>query len=359
MKQALISASVLSLAAGGALAGGVERTPQSTAILFQQGRYAELIVGYLSPDVSGTVGGVVDSGNITDPYFTGSISYKQDLTENIAIAFVLDEPIGTDIAYPTNNLYPLRGTTADLESYALTGYLKYRFPSNVSVFGGVRAQAASGNVTVRTTTPLPNVVYPMETDTDYAFGYVVGVGWERPDINARVTLTYNSAITHDLESTEFGVLNGSFETTVPQSVNLEFQTGISEQYQLLLYGSVRWVDWTEFEIDPPNYPFPGRPLAFYDSDRFTYTLGLAKKFNENWAGSLSVAHEPSNGDITGNLGPTDGFTSVALGAQYTYENLTIAGILRYYWIGDATTTIGADFDGNDAIGVGVRVGYTF
>jgi len=42
------------------------------------------------------------------------------------------------------------------------------------------------------------------------------------------------------------------EIKTPQSVNLEFQTGIAKV--TLLFGSVRWVDWTAFNIFPADFP---------------------------------------------------------------------------------------------------------
>lgn len=53
MKKILMTASALALGATAATAGGIERSSQSTAILFEKGNYAELNFGGFSPDVSG------------------------------------------------------------------------------------------------------------------------------------------------------------------------------------------------------------------------------------------------------------------------------------------------------------------
>jgi long-chain fatty acid transport protein len=39
--------------------------------------------------------------------------------------------------------------------------------------------------------------------------------------------------------------------------------------------------------------------------------------------------------------------------------MKITGGIRYVDIGDATTSIGAEFENNSGVGVGVRIGYTF
>lgn len=352
MKRLLASGAVLAAAASGVHAGGVERSTQSVAILFEQGRYAELSFGHFSPDISG-VGPGGNSGDMASSYNTWSLGYKMDVGDRMAFALILDQPIGADVAYPATTTYALRGATAELSSSAVTALLRYKFDNNISVYGGLRYQTVHGEVS------LPTVAgYSLNTNHDSELGYVVGLSWEKPEIAARVALTYNSAITHTLDATETGPLAGvgSFETEVPKSVNLEFQTGIAKD--TLLFGSIRWQEWSAFVIDPPGY-FPANPLVRYASDRVTYNLGVGRRFNENWSAAVTLGYEPSDGEITGNLGPTDGFASVGLAATYTMDNVKITGGIRYVDIGDARTDIGANFENNHGIGIGLRVGYTF
>jgi long-subunit fatty acid transport protein len=280
-----------------------------------------------------------------------------DLGDRMALAIILDQPIGADVAYPTGSGYPLAEATATLSSSAITALLKYRFENNVSVYGGLRYQTVHGEVALG-----PAVGnYTLNTNHDSELGYVVGLAWEKPEIAARVALTYNSAITHSLESVEFGVPTAGFDTEVPQSVNLEFQTGIAKD--TLLFGSIRWVEWSAFVIDPPTYQLlpPTTPLVSYASNRISYNLGVGRRFNENWSGAVTIGYEESDGEITGNLGPTDGFASVGLAATYTMDNIKITGGVRYVDIGDATANLGpgASFTNNSGIGIGLRVGYTF
>lgn len=369
----------LALSAGAASAGDIERSTQSVGILFEEGRYVELTYGHVSPDVRGLSPlSPFGSGNMAGNFSTWSLAYKQALGANMDIALVLDQPIGADVDYPEGTGYPLAGTTAELRSNAITALLRYKFQNNVSLYGGLRAQSVEGTAHIlspglnpETRETLGFIDYNLDTNTDYSFGYVVGVAWERPDIAARVALTYNSAIDHTLEGSESGVFvnpsemiprsdTSSFDTTVPQSVNLEFQTGIAPD--TLLFGSVRWVDWTEFLIDPEiyQYYFPGIPLVAYESDRWTYTLGLGRRFTEKWSGAVTVSYEPKTGDDTGNLGPNDGFRSIGIGATYTHENMKITGGIRYVELGSANTRgVGAKFDDNEALAAGIRVGFTF
>lgn len=356
MKRSLTTALAVAAAATSAHAGGVERSTQSVAILFEQGRYAELSFGTFSPDVSGTL--VVSSGDMASTYNTYSLGYKMDVGDRMDFALIIDQPIGANVAYPDGTGYALAGATAKLTSSAITALLRYQFENNVSVYGGLRYQTVKGVVS------LPTVgAYTLNTNNDSEVGYVVGIAWEKPEIAARVALTYNSAITHSLESTETGFAAtpptvAGFETEVPQSVNLEFQTGIAKD--TLLFGSIRWQEWTAFVIDPPRYALP-TPLVAYASNRVTYNLGVGRRFNENWSGAVTIGYEPSDGELTGNLGPTDGFKSIGLAATYTMDNVKITGGVRYVDIGDAVANAGpgAPFTNNSGVGIGIRLGYTF
>ena len=354
MKRILTTAAVLAAAATAAHAGGVERSGQSVAILFEKGRYAELSFGTFSPDVSGTLG--VSSGDITPRYNSWSLGYKMSIGDKMDFALIIDQPIGANVAYPGvpgPGSYPLAGSTAELTSSAITALLRYKFENNISVYGGLRHQTVKGVVSLSSG-------YTLETNNDSELGYVLGVSWEKPEIAARVALTYNSAITHSLESVEFGAPSAGFDTEVPQSVNLEFQTGIAKD--TLLFGSIKWQEWSAFVINPPVFDLLSPlPLVSYASDRITYNLGVGRRFNENWSGAVTLGYEKPDGERTGNLGPTDGFTSVGLAATYTMDNLKVTGGVRYVDIGDATANLGpgASFTGNSGVGFGIRVGYSF
>ena len=354
---ALVTAAMLA-ATSGAHAGGVERSAQSVAILFEQGRYVELSFGRFAPDVSGVspLSPGASSGDMAGDYNSWSLGYKMDLGDRMTFAMILDQPIGANVDYATGTGYPLGGSTAKLSSSAVTALLRYKFDNNVSVYGGLRYETVHGEVS------LPSVAgYTLDTNYDSELGYVVGVAWEKPEIAARVALTYNSAINHTLDAVETGPIPGSsdFETEVPQSLNLEFQTGIAKD--TLLFGSIRWVDWTAFVINPDGYPPAFGNLVDYANDRTTYNLGVGRRFNDTWSGAVTIGYEKSDGARTGNLGPSDGLKSIGLAATYTMDNMKITGGVRYVDIGDATTNLPVSgvFTDNSGVGVGIKIGYTF
>lgn len=340
-----------------AQAGGVERNAFTTAILFEQGTYVELGYSMLDPSVSGTVGGgAVGSGDMASSYGFATFSYRQDLTDRLSFAFVIDEPVGANVSYPVGTGYPFAGSTAELRSTQLTAALRYDVTDRVSVYGGLRALRVEGEASI----PAIGGYTLTNTASDYELGYMIGAAYQIPDIALRVALTYFSEVELNFTGTEFGALPSAFNTTIPQSVLLEAQSGVAEG--TLVFGSVRWVDWTEFNIDPTNYP-PPTPLVSYNHDTWTYTVGAARVLNDNWAVSGSITHEPSTGGLVGNLGPTDGRTSIGLGVRYTEGPLVLSAGLQYIWIGDANTNTGpggiSSFTDNTAVGAGIRIGYRF
>jgi long-subunit fatty acid transport protein len=183
-------------------------------------------------------------------------------------------------------------------------------------------------------------------------------------------LTYESAITHDFTATEsFAIGDTSFSTTIPQALTLEGQTGVAAD--TLLFGSIRWVDWSEFDITPTAYDSAiGGSLVDYSDDVITYNLGLGRRFNDQWSGAVTAGYEASTDGFSGNLGPTNGNTSLGLGVTHTMDNVRITGGVRYIWIGDAETeapaALGApagttlgDFDDNSGWAAGLKIAYNF
>lgn len=339
-----------------AQAGGIERSAFTPAFLFEKGNYFEVTFGSVSPDISGTALGA-NSGDMAKSYTNLSASVKYQITEDFALGVVFDQPTGVDVAYPGGTGYFFTTSSATVSSHQLSLIGHYRFSPQFSVYGGLRAARAEGivdNVNLGAATGnLPT--YDMSTSTEVDYGYVVGVAYERPDIALRVALSYISEVTHDFTATDSFGPGAGFSTTVPQGVNLDFQTGIAAD--TLLFGSIRWRDWSEFSIKPRGTI----ALAADYKDTTTYTLGVGRRFSDSFSGLASVTHEPAVGGTAGNLGPTDGYTSLTLAGIYTAPTgIKVTVGASYGEIGDATTSgINGRFTDNSFVGVGVKVGYNF
>lgn len=384
MRGILSAVSILAITAGASLAGGIDRSNQGIGILFETGRLVELSLGQVSPSVSGTdrplgpFPGGNSSGNVADDFGQVGLSFKADLNEKLSYAIIFDQPFGADVNYGLSSPN-LGGTRAYTKTGALTGILRYKFTQNFSVYGGVRGQRAFGDIALQglayrnPAAPTPGSGfdgYSIYLDDDVSYGYLVGVAYERPEIALRVALTYNSDITHEFDVTEafaFGALTlpvRQIDVKTPQSVNLDFQTGIAKD--TLVFGNVRWVDWEQFRINTPalDAATGGEGLIAIENTT-TYTIGVGRRFNDTWSGSLSFTYEDDVDPLISPLGPTDGRFGVTLAAVYTKGNIRVTSGVNYTWLGDAIAETGtpdaarADFEDNDSYGFGVRVAYRF
>jgi long-chain fatty acid transport protein len=305
------------------------------------------------PDVSGTgpnnnnpVDGTTGSGNVTPDYSQLGMAYKSQVNEQVSIAVIYDQPFGADVDYDTGSTYLLGTTNAQVESDGVTAVVRYEINPSFSVHGGLRYVQANGVYDVT----FPGA-YTSTYSKDGGVGYVVGGAYERDDIAMRIALTYSSEIALELDGT-----NGDLSTTLPESINLDFQTGIAAD--TLLFGSMRYVAWDGFALYDTAL---ASNILSYDDDVYTYNIGVGRRLSDSFAVSFSVGYEKTTGEETGNLGPTDGFISYQVGGAYTMDSgIEVSGGVRYVNIGDATTElISSDFSDNDAVAVGLKLAYNF
>lgn len=329
-----------------ASAAGIERTAPSTRILFEEGRYLEFSATYASPSQQGKVGAGAPTGDLLESFFTFGAAYKADLTDAISYAVIFDQPVGVDTKYSVGPVYA--GTDATLNADQVTGIVSYDISDAFKVYAGIRGQRLNAKAAI------PFVAgYTIDTDTQFDLGYMAGVAYQIPDIALRVGLTYYSEIQHDLNTTEFGAIPSKTPVATPQSVTLDFQTGITQT--TLLFGSVRWVDWSEFKIEPPNYPLV--TLVDYEEDWITYSLGVGQKITENVSVFVTGTYEPASNTVLTTLGPVDGRAGIGAGLTYTDESMSITGGVSYLQLGNATNALATEFKGGEALAAGIRIGF--
>ena len=357
----LTAAGLAAASTTAAFAGGFERSTQPMGFMFEKGTYAELSFGSANPTVQGfvTAAPAAQTGDIAKSYSTFGLAIKTDLSPKLSLGLSLDPSLGADIAYPTGTAYPLCESNATLRGDTIALIAKYRVTDAVSVMGGLRYVGIGGNVTLANG---GTTFYTASITNSRKLGYLVGVAYEKPEIAARVALTYTSQTSHDLDFTGTALpAPGAFAATtnvkLPQTLTLDFQSGVAKD--TLVFGSIRWVDWTATRLDAPNAG-AANPLVSYAHDSITYTLGVGRKFSDAFAGSIAIGYEKHHGGTVGNLGPTDGQLSLQLGGTYTRDNMKISAGVRYVDIGNATALGGAaTFAGNRALAVGIKVGFSF
>jgi len=370
MKYFAVASAALLATTGLVQAGGLERDTGSMAILFEEGTYAELGFTYVAPSVSGVqLGTGAESGDMLESYVYGNLAFRSDITDNLSYAIVASQPYGADVNYPAGTPYPFQGTTAQVDSTQLSVILRYEFGNGFSAYGGLRTVEATGQASI------PVLSYSLDVSGSTELGYVVGAAYERPDIGMRIALTYQSATEHTFSGTEYGAPTPDFKATLPQSLTLEAQSGIAAN--TLVFGSVRWVDWSEFALTPAGFRANpgtgGNDLSENSEDVITYRVGVARRFNDNWVGLASVTYEPNGtgsaggGAFMGNLDPRDGRVGLGIGARWESDSgLSISGGVEYIRFGNADTarvsaptTQFADFDDNTGYAAAIRIGYQF
>lgn len=352
MKTYMTAGAALLLTTSIAMAGGLDRSGQSIGAIFEDGDYAELSFGSVMPSLSGSVGGgAVASGNIGPSYVQLGVAYKTQVNDQVSLAVIYDQPFGADVLYPTGTGYPIAGYNAQVGTDSVTALGRYEFNSNFSVHGGLRYVQARGVYDI--------LAYNSTYSTDGGFGYVVGGAYEREEIALRVALTYSSEIDLNLDGSGAGGA-GDLSTTLPESINLDFQTGVAED--TLVFGSIRYVAWDGFALVDAVNPTSTGSILSYDDDVITYNIGVGRRITDNFAASFGIGYEASTGETTGQLGPTDGYISYQIGGAYTMDNgVEVSGGVRYVDLGDATTDapLGAAFNDNHAIAVGLKVAMSF
>lgn len=217
---------------------------------------------------------------------------------------------------------------------------------------------------------------------------VIGMAFEKPEIALRAALTYRAPAKYQVSGVENlqailppiaggdGVtpapidpalpLPGKSEVKMPQSVNLDFQTGLSEKYQLLGMINARWVDWSNFNVTPPvALEATQEPLAAYKQDGYSVEVALGKQFNPKFSGEVRVGYDHGTGAPLSLLGPYDSIKTLGLGGQYKLtDQLSVSAGGQYMWFegGNVDTKVDgrvATIDDGTGYAVGMKIGYHF
>lgn len=358
------------------------------------------------------------TGDMASSYYFPSAALKIQATDNISVGLLYDQPFGAKAEYKTQsgafNPTGTDGTAAEVHTDNLTLLVGFQPNENWNFYAGPVYQEAKGEVALRGAAYSLLSGYNANMKKEGEFGWIAGLAYQIPEIALKASLTYRSEIEHELTSNEnvngvplqsylvnvanglsagAGALipqfsNGKTTVTTPQSVNLDLQSGIMADTVAFL--NVRWVNWDGNAIRPnefgqgldslaslsANLPaqdprkavlasLAGGNLVEYNKDQWSATAGVGRKFSEKWAGNMSVGWDSGAGNPITTLGPTEGYWNVGLGLQFSpAPNYFIAGGVKYFWLGDADALTVANpnvgqFEDNDALGYGLKIGYRF
>lgn len=378
----------------GAFAAAMDRTGQSISAFLQPGNYAEAGLSVLDADVSGKDKNGVNTGDMAASYHSASAALKIQATDNISVGLLFDQPFGAKAEYAAGDhafSFDGEGTSAEVTTENLTLLVGFQPNANWNFYAGPVWQQAKGEVHLRGSAYSllgQTRYYDADMKNDDAWGWAAGFAYQIPEIALKASLTYRSEIKHNLNSTEtFAKMpgnlivqglgatytEGSTAVTTPQSVNFDFQTGVASN--TVAFANIRWVNWDGFAIRPNDFgqaidnlgnpALIGANLVEYNKDQWTINAGVGRKLTEKWSGTVSVGWDSGAGDPVTTLGPTEGYWSLGLGAQFSpATNYFIQGGVKYFWLGDADAlTASSPYEGsfkdNHAIGYGLKFGYKF
>ncbi|MDM1754472.1 outer membrane protein transport protein [Acinetobacter towneri] len=359
-----------------ALGAGLDRSGQSIAAFLQPGNYAEAGISILDPKVQSNQLKVND---MAEDYYFPSAAIKVQATEHISIGLLYDQPFGAESLYPSNNpVFGANGeaTQVEVETHNLSALIGYQPTENWNFYAGPVWQTVEADISLRGQAYIspkdPTKVlsgYDIKIHEEEAFGWLAGFAYQIPEIALKTSVTYRSEIKHKAKSVEthklMPMLNveSQLDAITPQSVNIDFQTGIAAN--TLAFANIRWAHWDQFAVTPKFLnAASGNNLIDYSDDQWSATVGVGRKFNSHWSGSASVGYDSGAGNPVTTLGPTEGYWSVGLGGQYSpAENYFIQAGVKYFWLGDATARTGTtnvgEFEDNYALGYGLKIGYRF
>jgi long-chain fatty acid transport protein len=371
MTAAMTAALAVLLSTTAANAGGLERGGYNIDLLFDPSTYAaEAAATYVNPqreldnvvDVNpangigsnGRGAGQTNGVGETEGYWVPRIGVKAGFGDSVDCMADYSQPWGAHTKPGANWMGANDNIETKIESdnYAATCSYKWDMgKGQFRIIGGGFYQEVGG-FKERFVSPLvaPGFDGIGRLDLDGSgWGWRAGAAYEIPEYAFRASLVYNSAVdldnlegTIDLTKVRLPIPGGggasfagskydvSSFASMPDSLELKVQSGVAPGW--LVFGSVKWTDWSQLQVIQVNatQPSPTRPatsLVLLYRDGWTVTGGVGHKFNDQWSGAASVTWDRGTSHGYGNQ--TDTWT-LGTGVSYSpTENveLRLAGAI--------------------------------
>ena len=344
---------------GTSFAAAFEQSNQSIQSFFEKNNYAEVSLAWVRPDISGQVQhteelqqlGITDfsTGNLAHSQWISNAALKFQLNPQVSWGLIYDQPYSIDIAYHYDPVFagvalPIEAATIQFESHNLTSLIGFQPNDNWNFYTGLSYQSLEGNLYLSGQTFYIFNGYRATFERDAARGWLAGISYQIQEYFFRTALTYRSAITHHNKTTESIIVGTNpapyTEIQTPQSVNLDFQTALTDRNAL--YGTLRWSNWQNFVIQPPKFgavidyaalQFPEvKPFRMIDyrEDQWSGKIGLAYQWPSFGINSIELLWDSGTGNPASTLNPSDGYWGIGLGHLYKIQETWDIATGLYY-----------------------------
>lgn len=404
MKNTAIGICSCTLLPTSLFAAAMEKSDQNISAFLEPNHYIELSIATLDAQVSAQVSnqeqlqqlGITDfsTGNLINDYLFLNGAFKLQIQPQFSFGIIYDQPFEMNVSYQYaphslvgNQL--LESAKLKFNSHNITSLLGYQPTKNWNMFGGVNYQTLQGEINFSGASYSVFDGYEANFRKSTATGWLTGLSYQIPKYAFKSTLTYRSAIKHNVQVNE--LVSGekiifapsvSTEIKTPQSVNLDFQVGLNENN--LFYSSFRWVNWRNFDIQPTQFgavveyaakAYPEYIQKFnlidYRKDQRSAKIGIAHKFTEQWMTTLDASLDSGSGNSAATFSPSDGYSSLALGAIYNFSAKSfISTGIKYFKFNKAKINATSssienkistfsNMNNNYALAYGFKIGHRF
>lgn len=354
--QTLILGSAILLASQ-AQAGGLENAKLDSTYLFSDSNVLHVGASWGAGSVEGDSVDGSKTGNGAENLLISELGLKYDIDQKWAVALYYHQPYTSKVKYK-QGLY--EGMEAVWDSRALAGVVRYNFSDSYSIYGGLSAVKTetvsaklNGNV-------LPTDYSVKNTSSDVGNRYIVGGAYQIPTIGLLTTLTYQSSFEHELKTEEKGFgqeLNSTAKAIMPQALTLEFESAIAADK--FVYGSVRWVEWSKFEIAPTLFKQVTNQSLLTFKNSYSFSAGYAQTLTEEFVGTIFIGYEkPEGGDLSA-LSPYDGYKSIGFGGSYELNNWNVNAGIEYSIGRDGSDDFGTKYENISSVGISTSLDYHF
>ena len=372
-------------AASQATGGGWEASTLDTSFMYQERNYAEVGTASVTFNVKATTQANNAKTKMAKNQSRTGLAFKMDYGNfDIGLASYMSGAIllsGKDAhaagCNPVTAAVALCSVvpSADVKMNSLALLGRYKLGEEFSIMAGANRYELGSGAEV-------NALLGDYVVSGDAVAPTFGAAYEKRDIALRVELIVQSKtkISNFKAQSKFAA-NGVATTladvtgesmTIPQSMKLNFQSGIAEG--TLLFGTIHQANWKDAQIGIPaiGAGAAGGGVNAINSDfanKTTYSIGVGRKLTDQLSGILSYTTEAGGGKTdTDPFTLRNGYQSVSLAARYTMDNITITGGYNYTMPGDVDLAhesggvpsgLTASYKNNNVSALGLKVGFSF